>query len=140
MFKLPEYRNLFASEEELRKNMAKGAEKASQVANDRFYRYPKTEEEWWKVAREWWPDFIVIANKYIDVKAPIDLYGNLSLKPYIECATKALNEKDPILSSFFSKVWQEAPDNGTIHSNIGWGVLCDLCSESYLIHEDYDAE
>lgn len=31
--------------------------------------------------------------------------------------------------------WENAPDRAEIHSWAGWSVLCDLCSENYLVKE-----
>ena len=44
------------------------------------------------------------------------------------------------LSSLLELAWLAAPDNGSIHGIPGWGILCDLCSESHVLFSDNETQ
>ena len=46
-----------------------------------------------------------------------------------------LNERSNSIASIFHQAWRDAPDKPWIHSIPGWHVLCDLCSEDYILDE-----
>jgi hypothetical protein len=89
------------------------------------YHYARTPEEWWQIVEDWWIELLKIAWRYLDAREITEPdFQPLHLQ--VEIWKK---EKNPELLSFFSRVWWMAPDNGSIHANKGWNVLCDLCSE-----------
>ena len=47
-----------------------------------------------------------------------------------------LNERSNSIASVLHQAWSDAPDKPWIHSIPGWHVLCDLCSEDYVLYED----
>lgn len=93
------------------------------------YSYPRTAEEYWNVVDAHWTNLEAILEKFIDAttlknKNPNELRLNRSTD----------------LVRLFSEAWCNAPDNRSIHSIPSWGVLCDLCSESYVLGEDLGDE
>lgn len=87
------------------------------------YSYPKTAEEWWNNVDTYWANLYNILVMFLP-KEQLKEADNLRL------------QKDPKLVRLFSDAWWNAPDNRGIHSIPSWHVLCDLCSESYLLGED----
>jgi len=54
----------------------------------------------------------------------------------IDEITNLKNNKDKKLWEYFEKAWESAPDSISIHYNIGWYDLCDLCSENWVFYEE----
>ena len=86
--------------------------------------YPKTKEDWIQVFETWWdPELLNIVKKYND-------------NHFVVIAKYLKEQKDYLaLSNVLHTTWCNAPDSITIHSDPGWDVLCDLCSDCYLIEE-----
>lgn len=83
---------------------------------------PTTKEEWIKTLDTWWdPELKDIINKYGQSEFLTEAIRLYDAKEY------------PNLAGLLHVVWADAPDDSSIHLNPGWEVLCDLCSESYLI-------
>ena len=83
--------------------------------------YPTTKQEWIDTLEKWWvPEIVNIINLYAT-----------SLVPAAQLC-KMKNDYNQIYI-ILNKVWCYAPDCVSIHSSPGWDVLCDLCSESYLL-------
>lgn len=137
-FKLSSADRLLPEEkqEKIRFKMAEAAKESAHRLAEQKYSYPKTKDEWWAIVDKYWPDLILIAQKYIDLDEAIDLDGDMSPNSLLFEATEDKDHRDSKLSSFFQIVWESAPDNGSIHGNKSWNVLCDLCSESFLLFED----
>lgn len=87
------------------------------------YEYPKTTEEYWNIVDTYWDKLYNILVRFLP-KEKLAQADHLRLV------------KDPQLISLFNDSWWNAPDSLSIHSIPGWEVLCDLCSESYLVHEE----
>ena len=85
------------------------------------YSYPTTKEEYWAIVDKYWPEIksILLEFTYLD---PDDL-------------DKWAKERNPEMTSVFNNAWFNAPDAGRIHLIPAWHILCDLCSESYLLYE-----
>lgn len=83
--------------------------------------YPKTKGEWWGLVRMYWTDLSNIFHRFI---------------PHMfDAAYRAYLDDDPILADYLQQAWSNAPDVPAIHCIPGWRVLCDLCSDSYLLYE-----
>lgn len=98
------------------------------------YSYPTSREEYWEIVDRFWPDLFNIILMYCP-RVITDLDS-----PYVGQTTSVVlvtlkQKKDLALVDFFEKAWASAPDDGKIHLIRGWGVLCDLCSESHLLYE-----
>jgi hypothetical protein len=84
--------------------------------------YPTTKEEYFQLIDRHWADLINIICKYNPQKAE-------------EAANYRLS-KDPQIDHIFQDTWFNAPDSPHIHSIPGWGILCNLCSESYVLGDE----
>lgn len=78
--------------------------------------YPKTMGEWKALAIEWRDELNQIISRYTK-------YDNVDIDIYLN------NNNLDIIYRLLSEAWFNAPDAVSIHSNPGWDVLCDLCSE-----------
>ena len=97
------------------------------------YNYPKNKEEWWSVVSEYWVELLTIIERY--APAYINDERGLPIKTHLY-VTKLKQNKDIALATVFQETWGAAPDEGTIHLNPAWNVLCDLCSENYVLFEE----
>lgn len=86
------------------------------------YSYPKTKEEYWETVDKYWENLFDILYMFLP-KEDVTHADHLRL------------EKNPDISKLFNDAWWAAPDSPSIHSIPSWHVLCDLCSESYLLYE-----
>lgn len=84
------------------------------------YKYPTTKEEYWSTVETYWKPLKNILDMYVSDNETLE---------------KLLKEKDAKLNDYFQIAWFYAPDNGKIHLIPAWHILCDLCSESYLLYE-----
>lgn len=97
------------------------------------YHYPRNKLEWWAIVDDWWVELLKIAERYVDMQTICPNFGDEKMYLVVERLKKERNNE---LAGFFEGVWHAAPDHGSIHTNKGWGVLCDLCSESYVLYEN----
>ena len=109
------------------------AKVAENIARNTEYKVPNTKEEYWQVVEKYWDELLNIILMY----APETLFEKKFFGEKTSVvATRLMKQKDPMLLSFFNKTWASAPDDGRIHLIPRWHILCDLCSEGYLIHEE----
>lgn len=90
-----------------------------------------SQEDWWKVVDENWDDLVnVISKFYRHTRQPGD-------KPLLWVIEEAKKQRSSLcLLSVLNRTWEDAPDSPSIHDVGGWGVLCDLCSESWVFCQD----
>lgn len=86
------------------------------------YSYPTTKEEYWSIVDQYWENIFDILNMF------------LSKEKAVEANNMRLN-KDTNIVRLFNSAWSNAPDDCSIHSIPSWHVLCDLCSESYVLDD-----
>ena len=85
--------------------------------------YPTNKEEYWHIVDQHWPDLINIIFMY----AP----------EMVNAAEKARLEQDAwVITDAFNMAWGNAPDSPHIHYIPSWHILCDLCSESYVLFDE----
>jgi len=97
--------------------------------------YPKTKDEWWNLVYENWPDLLGILNLYVGMNDNEDINGNITLCKRSEEVERMRHSKDVRLASYFTRAWGNAPDKSFIHNIPGWNLLCDLCSEDYVLFD-----
>lgn len=103
------------------------------------YHYPKTKKEWWDNVYEYWDDIVLVMGKYVRLNEYASLDGELDTRTLLENAILAKKAKNSNLHLLFQRAWWQAPDHPKIFNDVGWGILCDLCSEGYLLSDDdYD--
>jgi hypothetical protein len=86
------------------------------------YSYPTTKEEYWVIVDKYWPQ----------IKDIVLMFTLLDEDELDRC----VKERSPAIGSIFNNAWFKAPDDGRIHLIPAWHIFCDLCSESYLLHEN----
>lgn len=87
------------------------------------YSYPTNKEEYWNIVDQHWENLYNILHMYLPQK-DLAKADNFRLS------------KNPEISNLFNKAWENAPDIRGIHSIPSWYVLCDLCSGSYVLHDN----
>lgn len=87
------------------------------------YTPPATKEAYWAVVDEYWDELLALMIQF-------------TLIVDVDQLTKLKIDRDTHLVTHFNNAWFAAPDHGSIHLLPAWNVLCDLCSESYLVYED----
>jgi hypothetical protein len=99
------------------------------------YIPPNNPQEYWLIVETYWNDIKHILNLYLPTfqaqwidKTPL----SVSLGEYIE---ELKNEHNPRLVRALNAAWFAAPDDIGIWSHKSWNVLCDLCSEEYVLYE-----
>ena len=84
---------------------------------------PKTREEYFSLAEQYRDELFNIIT---------DFSGRDNAEEFI----LFLNEQSNSIAPIFHQAWADAPDMPWIHAIPGWHVLCDLCSEDYVLYED----
>ena len=86
------------------------------------YIYPDSKESYWATVDRYWPQ----------IKNIVLMFTLLDENELDKC----VKERSPAIGSIFNNAWFKAPDHGRIHLIPAWHIFCDLCSESYLLHEN----
>lgn len=108
------------------------------AAQPTSYKYPTTYNEYWNTVDEYWLQLLNLFASFLPEFLPKDPSGKSPLdveRTHIIAETLRRN-KDPLILNLFNSTWASAPDDGRIHLLDGWYVLCDLCSEGYLLEEE----
>ncbi len=98
-----------------------------------YPNYAETKEEWWRFVDENWHQLFEIMRRFL----PFDGYEGIDqeLLPHllsVEVERLKVNH-DPKLAGYFQAAWGTAPDSPSIHYIPKWNILCDLCSEEYVL-------
>lgn len=104
------------------------------------YTTPNNSQEYWQIVDDNWNDIKHILNLYLPTFQAqwIDKTTlSISLGEYIE---ELKNAQNPRLVRVFNAAWFAAPDDIGIWSHKSWGILCDLCSEEYVLYEPKEVE
>jgi hypothetical protein len=82
-----------------------------------------TKAEWWSKVDDNWNDLLEIIYDFALDRA--------------DEATTYMLERNPDLARVFNSAWFNAPDDrAVLYSYPGWGLLCDLCSEEWVLYDD----
>lgn len=84
--------------------------------------YPENKEQYWQLVDQHWADLINIVCVYNPDKAE-------------DAAHYRLNQ-DPEIDKIFQDSWWNAPDSPSIHHIPSWNILCNLCSEAYVLFDE----
>ena len=84
--------------------------------------YPKTKAEYWQLVDAHWTDLYNIIVKFLP-------------RENLDRADILRKERNAELGVWFDRAWASAPDDPSIHDIPGWGLLCDLCSEAYVLND-----
>jgi hypothetical protein len=101
------------------------------------YSQPNNKQEYWDIVYKYWDDIFHILNIYLPTfgKQWID---NSSLdKTLGEYILELKETKNPRLVRAFNAAWFNCPDEMSgDFAHKSWSVLCDLCSEEYVLYEE----
>ena len=75
-------------------------------------------------------EYFYFIDQYYDKLANI---VSLFAPDQLELLREYAEKNDPRIADIFDQCWDNAPDNKSIHSIPGWSILCNLCSESYVL-------
>lgn len=95
------------------------------------YEYPKTPQEYWSVVDKYWIHLLNIILRF----GPDTVEVNGEIVKLAVAASRLKEARSPDLVNYFHDSWVSAPDDGCIHAIPAWGILRDLCSESYLVQD-----
>lgn len=115
------------------------AEEIAEVHEDKrylYYHYPRNAEEWWNNVYDWWPELMELFATYLPTTKHSTIHGEILTTPLHVHLEKLKHDKDKRLEDYFHATWSVAPDHGSIHAQKAWDVLCDLCSECYVLHDE----
>lgn len=99
-----------------------------------MYSYPKTKDGWWANVDEYWDDLYSILLSFLPI---VDVGADIGLTIRLDKKVQLLKDnKDIELARYFGMAWARAPDDSSIHNIPSWHVLCDLCSEEYVLYEE----
>lgn len=87
------------------------------------YRYPTNREEYWNIVEKYWDNLNDILRHFL----PPQEYDKVD-------TLRRTQSRE--LAHLFNNAWSNAPDSPSIHSIPSWHVLCDLCSESYVLYDE----
>lgn len=119
--------------------------------------YPKTKEQYWKLVDDYWDDLSNIIlqfhpgykNKH---EMPITAFNaeaackaireEIAVKSLcqdlspLEQAQKYKDERSDKIVTLFNQAWFGIPESTCCWNIPSFGLLCDLCSESYVLEEE----
>lgn len=107
-----------------------------------------TPEDWWNLVDKYWTQLVDIMCKYLPMDDPTHVEPGVADSPLLMSSTTmtVTGYQDVIASKesrdhyrllrYFNGAWRMAPDDRSIHSIPGWGVLCDLCSEDWVFNSE----
>lgn len=103
-------------------------------------------EQWWKLVDDNWEGLLYIIRSFWEdsTQLPITAPGAEAVrlnivkhKPRMDVSFEALKEnRNPELSRFLESVYWRIPESTDCWKFEAFGVLCDLCSESYCLYEE----
>ena len=99
---------------------------------------PTTAEEYWALVDDHWEDLENIFYQFLPMHEHVDYLGHILGEQLGNVVRRLKKERSLDLPRYFNAAWSAAPDNALIHEIQGWGILCDLCSEEWCLHEESD--
>lgn len=97
-------------------------------------------DDWWNVVIHYWDYFLGILADKLDMSfTAFEIPGDGKSEPTGRTVAEELEHLkhncDEKLARYFHSAWGLASD-AYAYSVPGWGVLCDLCSEEYVLYEE----
>ena len=96
----------------------------------------RNKQDWWNAVDEHWPQLRKIFYQFLPMTGYSDIQGVALMNPLSELVALLRETRNDDLHVYFQAAWSAAPDSPKIHYIPGWYVLCDLCSESYVLGEE----
>lgn len=96
----------------------------------------ESREDYWNIVREYKQDLLNIMWQFIPMEKHEWHDGTFLEKPLHRKIDEMIDNEDPEFNSVLQKTWWLAPDDPSIHRIKSWYILCDLCSENWVLYED----
>jgi hypothetical protein len=102
------------------------------------YKSPSNPKEYWAIVDYYWNDLNHIINIYLPTFAKKWIDNSIipldkTLGEYI---IELKETRNPRLVRILNSAWWNAPDEKCCEGeHKSWNVLCDLCSEEYVLYE-----
>lgn len=126
------------------------------MSKDLDFQYPKTAEQWWQLFEAYKTELRDLVCSYhpsyarrtpmMPITAPnaemaCDLVRerieSKTIDNPLECFDQFYEQKNGnALVSILNQTWFGVPESRDAHSLPGFGALCDLCSESYVLEPE----
>ena len=116
--------------------------------------YPTTREEWWEICRGNAEFLRALTRNFhpayqqrhlMAITAPLAeracevvrrrIVRETTTDP-VEDFDRFLNEENSLMPVLLNRVWFGVPKSADAHRLPGFGILCDLCSESTLLYDE----
>ncbi len=97
--------------------------------------WPKTKDKWWALVDEHWPDLVSLLHRFIGMNDHENIDGKLTIEPRAVEIERMKRERNPRLARYLNGAWGNAPDVPGLSEITGWDLLCDLCSEEYVLDD-----
>lgn len=106
-------------------------------------------ENWWKIVDRNWEDLKSLIETFKTVNnIPAMQITAERAESIRQCVAKDVEEdyetlkvnRDVKLSEVFEKIYWNVPESTLCWNYPGFGVLCDLCSESYILYTEKENE
>jgi hypothetical protein len=105
------------------------------------YKSPSNATEYWNIVDTHWDDLFHILNVYLPTFSSKWIDGTQLDKPLGEYITELKETRNGRLVRVLNAAWFAVPDNKSSEGeHTGWNILCDLCSEEYVLHEPKESE
>ena len=118
--------------------------------------YPQNREEWWLLVEHHKNNLLQLVDRFhpannrcnlYKITAPLAEVACEQIRQEIKEQTEKtpsesfqlfMDQKDPELVSLLNETWFGMPESYDVQGYPGFGTLCDLCSEAYVLEEESD--
>lgn len=105
------------------------------------YKSPSNATEYWAIVDYYWDDINHILNIYLNTYARFWIDNTLLPTTLGEYITTLKETRNPRLCRVLHSAWWNCPEEKSHEADHkGWNVLCDLCSEEYVLYEPKESE
>lgn len=107
------------------------------------YKSPTNAKEYLNIVDAHWDDLFHILNVYLPTFARYDIDNTLipHNKTLGEHILELKKVRNPRLVRMLNAGWFACPDyKASEGEHTGWNILCDLCSEEYVLYEPIESE
>lgn len=110
--------------------------------------YPETKQEWWEFVDTNWDDLKNLIETFhparknapqLEITAErAEVIRRVICKDIVELCDyeKLKQEKDDRLLDVFNQTYWGIPESTSSWNYNGFGLICDLCSEGYVLYEE----
>lgn len=101
----------------------------------------KTKNDYWDNVNKHWDNILCLAIDHLNMEhmsfiEPGNSDSGITGRTVLEEMTYLRSIRSNKLARYFNAIWSLATDRYANSDMPSWDMLCDLCSEEYLIHEE----